>query len=113
MNTDNINALIARIQAQGTPINFKDWKQCYAGMAEELSGISPEERHPALFSFDRWLGVPVMTAARLTYLHGFGADDDSGDARHNAFNALDLDAQKRVLIRGLESLRDTGEIVWE
>ena len=108
MNTENFNRLIERVAAQETRINFGSWYSCYTGMAWELEGKPGWS--PTLFDFGDWLGIDESRAEKLQYLYDFGRRPGR---RIEDFNNLDLDAQKRVLIRGLESLRDTGEIVWE
>lgn len=104
MNIDNINRLIDRIGKIDKPISF-NWEQCYTGMAWEIEG--KPGHYASLFNLGVWLGIDPARERKLQYLEGLSEGDGI-----EYFDALPLEEQKAVLVKGLESLRDTGEIVW-
>lgn len=107
MHLENINTLIERVKTAKTKINFGSWHECYAGMAWELAG---KVGHPATFDLAAWLDIDEATGEKLTYLQGLAP---KGGRNIEYFNGQTLEWQKATLVRGLESLRDTGEVAWK
>ena len=111
MNIENINAMIDWVKTRKWKTrDWSDASQCFAGMV--IEAIDGSEGGDARMIANT-LGVD-MTKVMSIYLlwDSIGPNDDGDKRSWGVFEGMSLEGQNAAVVDMLETLRDTGNVVW-